>query len=93
MDGETQEGRKDYPFRKGNKMKYIGLTYPKIFSGRIGLWLWRRFMCPKNKHLFDEVWASEDCHYLYCDACGIEVHITGISYPLKKEGENNNESK
>ena len=93
MDGETQEGRKDYSFGKGNKMKYIGITYPDIFYGRIRLWLWRRFMCPKNKHLFDEVWTSDEDHYLYCDACEMEIHIKGIFFPsqdkkrrMKQEG-------
>ena len=65
-------------------MKYIGITYPKIFSGRIRLWFWKQFMCPRHRHLFDEVWASNNWHYLYCDACGMEVHIKGIFFPHEK---------
>ncbi|MCP5019613.1 MAG: hypothetical protein GY938_30670 [Ketobacter sp.] len=59
---------------------YQGITYPKIFRGRLALWLWKRFMCPHRKHLFDEVWSiwgedDDPQHYLYCDACGMEVWI------------------
>lgn len=59
------------------KNKYMGITYPKIFRGKLSLALWKRFGCTKNKHLFDEVWSPAD-HYLYCDACGLIVNIDSI---------------
>ena len=64
--------------------KYRGITYPKFLRGRIVHRLWKRFMCPRNRHLFDEVWSPSsveyvaDDHYLYCDACELEIHIKKI---------------
>ncbi len=57
--------------------KYTGITYPKVFQYRWILALWKKFMCSKRKHLFDEVWSPMD-HYLYCDACGLMVNIKSI---------------
>lgn len=54
--------------------KYIGISYPSILTGKLTQKLWKRFMCPRHYHLFDEV-LSEG-HYLYCDACGFELEIT-----------------
>jgi acetone carboxylase gamma subunit len=59
-------------------IKYIGITYPKILANKLVWWLWRRFMCPNNKHLLDEC-ASLDDWYLSCDACGLEVHINQVN--------------
>ena len=59
-------------------LRYIGLTYPKILDNRFMLWLWKRFMCPKEKHLFDECESDSDW-YLSCDACGLEVHIDRVN--------------
>lgn len=57
--------------------KFRGLTYPHF----LGCWplfqLWRRFMCPRDRHLFDETWSLE-AHYLVCDACQLMVHISSI---------------
>jgi len=58
-------------------MIYYGITYPKIFRGKIALYLWRRFNCRRNMHLFDEVSSNTD-HYLSCDACELEVHINRV---------------
>ena len=63
--------------------KYWGITHSKCLSNKYILILWKKFMCSKNKHLFDEVWSVEDSidnatHYLYCDACGLSVHISKI---------------
>lgn len=60
-----------------NKSEYIGITYPKLFSGNLRLKLWKKFMCSRNRHLFDEVWSLDD-HCLYCDACNLIVNIGSI---------------
>ena len=52
---------------------YVGITYPKIFQNRPIRWFWKKFMCPRNIHLFDECMSME--HYLICDCCGFTVHI------------------
>jgi hypothetical protein len=57
-----------------NKMSpYIGISYPSILTGKITRGVWKRFMCKRHYHLFDEV--VSDRHYLYCDACGFELEI------------------
>lgn len=56
------------------KFTYVGLTYPKLFG--LNVWLWKKFMCPRHIHLFDECLSSE--HVLVCDACGLVVHIALI---------------
>lgn len=64
---------------------YVGITYPKFLSWKI--WakpinhLWKKFLCNRNIHLFDEVWSQE--HYLSCDACDLIVYIALIE-TLKK---------
>lgn len=50
------------------KNKYVGISYPKLFQNKLVQRLWGKFMCPKGRHLLDEVWSPGD-HYLYCDAC------------------------
>ncbi|KKN91207.1 hypothetical protein LCGC14_0220750 [marine sediment metagenome] len=59
---------------------YMGITYPSFLYWRIWrrtVWyLWKKFLCPKNVHLFDEVLSSE--HTLVCDVCGLCVHISII---------------
>jgi len=55
--------------------EYIGITYPAILGKRPIRSIWKKFMCPKNIHIFDEVLS--DHHYLICDACNFKVDITG----------------
>jgi len=50
------------------KNEYVGISYPKLFQNKLVQWLWKKFMCPKGRHLLDEVWGIDE-HYLYCDAC------------------------
>jgi hypothetical protein len=57
---------------------YKGLTYPKILANRIVWWFWKKYMCPKGKHLLDECWSPPNW-YLSCDACNLEVHINKVS--------------
>ena len=55
------------------KMKYIGYTY---FIPALFLPLWRKVFCCRHWHLWDEILSDE--HYLYCDACGLTLHIGDI---------------
>ena len=50
------------------KNEYVGISYPKLFRNKLSQWLWKKFSCPKGRHLLDEVWSFDE-HYLYCDAC------------------------
>ncbi len=67
-----------YPANYSRKKHVIrtwrGVTYPSILQYRPFWWLWKRLFCPREWHLFDESMSSED-HCLYCDACGLSVHI------------------
>ena len=67
-------------------MKYYGITYPSIFTKKPIKWLWRKFCCKRQWHLWDEVKSDPD-HYLVCDACQLEVFIERIdtTYLIKKE--------
>jgi len=56
---------------------YVGLTYPRFLDWNIWRWaiygLWKKFLCPKHCHLFDETLGRE--HTLDCSVCGLVVHI------------------
>jgi hypothetical protein len=60
--------------------KYYGITHA------LPLWLlplWKKTMCKRNMHVFDEVVSSngDTCdgdHYLACDACDLVVNIASI---------------
>lgn len=63
--------------------EYCGITHniPQyLFERALFLKQWKEECCPKGKHLFDEVWSQTD-HYLHCDICGMEVHISHIIKP------------
>ena len=74
--GEIEMG-KDYP--------YVGISYFWTYGFDLvpeWLWkivyrLWKRIMCPYHIHLLDEVYTSDDKHYLVCDSCDLEI---GIAY-------------
>jgi hypothetical protein len=57
--------------------KYRGITYFHFLSNRFCHWLFKKYFCGKNIHLFDES-ESLEWHMLSCDACGLEVHIKKI---------------
>lgn len=68
---------------------YRKITYPRILDNRITHWFWKRIMCARGHHLFDEVLSTmvsegEDFeqpgwgHYLYCDACGLDITIAKV---------------
>ncbi len=61
---------------EGNMNRYVGLTYPRFLDFGFIHRLWKRFLCPKQIHLFDECDALS--HTLNCDACGLRVHIALI---------------
>jgi len=62
--------------------KWRGMTYPKIFTNKLVHFLWKRYLCPQEKHLFDEVESGigggDIEHYLHCDACGLMVYIDKV---------------
>jgi hypothetical protein len=70
--------------------KYIGITHPiggpNLSDEELNLILdaWKMSNCPQGIHLWDEVW-SDDSHYLFCDACEMEVHIEKIIVPDGKD--------
>jgi len=71
--------------------KYVGFTHPLSKDVRLGekeygviLQAWKTSNCPNGIHLWDEVWNTDN-HYLYCDACGIEIHIEKVVIPDGKE--------
>lgn len=59
---------------------YKGYTYHSLFSFMFPPW--KRFMCTKEMHLWDEV-ATSERNYLICDACDIEVDIRAIEKELQ----------
>lgn len=68
---------------------YVGITHPikeieDKESQELILAAWKMTNCINGIHLFDEC-LSIDNHYLYCDACGIEVHIKKIVIPDGKD--------
>ena len=55
---------------------YFGITHkvPRVLFS----W-WRRRVCPKGWHVFDEIRRfGEEDHYLSCEACRLMVHIEAI---------------
>jgi len=57
---------------------YEGISHPFwCISSGLFYRVWKRLMCRRDFHLFDEVLSDTDRHYLVCDACCLEV---GISY-------------
>lgn len=57
--------------------EYFGMTYPNILGKGLFGYLWKRFMCKRNMHLFDEYLSSES-HCLCCDICQLYVEIKYI---------------
>jgi len=66
--------------------KYRGITYPRIMGNRFVRWFFRRFMCPREIHMFDECWSLDD-HCLVCDACDLSVHIARFEEYKPEEDE------
>lgn len=67
--------------------EYRGFTYPTLFGWKPLRWLWRRTLCPRQIHQFDECLSSIQHpdfeyrrldHYLVCDACRVTVRISSI---------------
>ena len=60
---------------------YHGITH--LFPITL-LPLWKKMLCNKNWHLFDEVESGDD-HYLVCDACDLVVNIESIDKTFMEE--------
>ena len=61
--------------------EWLGISYPiPEFLQRLDFiyWLWKRIMCKRGYHLFDEVINSDGEHYLVCDACQLILHIAKV---------------
>ena len=56
--------------------KYFGITHFLPEWNWIH-YLWRRFLCVRNCHCFDEVYSGGE-HYLSCDVCELVVFISFI---------------
>ena len=56
---------------------YRGITYFKFMDNRFFHWLFKKYFCKREIHLFDECESLDD-HNLYCDACGLTVEIASI---------------
>lgn len=56
------------------KTEYRGITH---FCPRWLLPTWKKFLCRKEIHCFDESWST-DSHILHCDACKLTVSISDI---------------
>jgi len=55
-------------------MKWLNVTYPRFLQNEISRMLWEVIFCKIGFHLFDEV-SSARGHYLFCDACCMEIFI------------------
>lgn len=59
--------------------KFHNLSYPGFLDNKLAKWFWKKWYCPQNMHLFDEVLSSSEAgtpgHYLGCDCCGLVVEI------------------
>jgi hypothetical protein len=60
---------------------YKGYTHPHL--PLFMLPVWKRFMCVKEMHLWDEVASSLAGNYFVCDACHISVGIYVIEEELE----------
>jgi len=56
---------------------YRGITYFNFMDNKFFHWLFKKYFCQRNIHLFDECESLDD-HTLYCDACGLTVNIASI---------------
>jgi len=56
------------------------MTYPSFLCKDWILKLWKKFMCKRQMHLFDEVGSFDGDGYLHCDACGLHVVIKRTAY-------------
>ena len=67
--------------------KYTGITHPiedDMIENKVFCESWKQSNCREGIHLFDEVWSLEH-HYLHCDVCGMEVHISKVVIPDGKD--------
>ena len=79
------------PNEYGELNRYRGITYPSFLRNKFIQKLWRRYMCKREIHLFDEVLSGGNpwSHYLVCDCCQLVVNISSIDTSYlgeKKDG-------
>jgi hypothetical protein len=53
-------------------MAYI--NNPFVFN-RLICWLWKKLLCPRGVHLFDELLTNTEKSYMVCDGCGCRAII------------------
>jgi len=56
-------------------MEYI--NNPFVFNGFVS-WLWKKILCPRGVHLFDEVLTESEASHFVCDACGYVANFRPI---------------
>jgi hypothetical protein len=67
---------------KYSSKEFLGITHLLFWLPENFEWVfrtWKKLFCPSGIHLFDEVWTP-DKHYLYCDACDMEIKIERMVY-------------
>ena len=60
------------------KNLYMGITH---FCPMCLLPIWKKFLCSRQIHCFDQVFSSEEDgreNSLVCDACGLTIYISEI---------------
>jgi hypothetical protein len=62
-----------------------GITYPSFLCRPWILRLWRRFLCRRGWHLWDEVISSEG-RSLVCDACELDIEVASIDDSYVSQG-------
>lgn len=56
---------------------YNGYTHFWPFNGKYFFKLWKRFLCKRGIHLWDEVYTGWE-HYMICDACEEIIYISKV---------------
>ena len=66
--------------------EWLGISQPFWFVESEWFYtLWRRVMCQRGYHLFDEIQRLDE-HTLFCDACQLEIGIGWVEQPGEGEG-------
>ena len=79
-------GREYEAFFRGEKLPWLGITYPSWLAHNWVYAIWRRTGCKQGWHLWDEVHSLEFGHRIYCDACELEVGMVPVVEEEDKVG-------
>lgn len=81
MLSKKKQKTKQIPKDDNYDNNYHGITYPDFIDNwdSDSINFWKNNFCSKGYHLFDEVKSDTD-HYLHCDICELEVHISKIGF-------------